>query len=115
MQGPMTDLVVQRFGFFRDLEGLRAEANELESENQRGRDHLGTRARACGLVWRATCVPERGFYKFSLEASTGAALLIYGEEQVSSISGSESARVLCRGRAPVRVEYFQRVGNRIQG
>ena len=102
VQGPMTDLVVQRFGKnFRDLEGLRAEANELESGKpvEDGMLHLGDAGEEpCGLVWEGYLrIPERGFYKFSLEASTGAALLIYGEEQVSSISGSrESARVLCR-------------------
>ena len=71
-----------------------------------------------GLVWEGYLrVPERGFYKFSLEASSGAALLIYGEEQVSSISGSqESARVLCRkGHAPFRVEYFQQGGEQSPG
>ena len=122
MQGPMTDLVVQRFGKnFRDLEGLRAEANELESGKpvEDGMLHLGDAGEEpCGLVWEGYLrIPERGFYKFSLEASTGAALLIYGEEQVSSISGSrESARVLCRkGRAPVRVEYFQRGGEQNPG
>ena len=122
VQGPMTDLVVQRFGKnFRDLEGLRAEANELESGKPvaDGMLHLGDAGEEpCGLVWEGYLrIPERGFYKFSLEASTGAALLIYGEEQVSSISGSrESARVLCRkGRAPVRVEYFQRGGEQNPG
>lgn len=122
VQGPIKDLVVQRFGKnFRSLAGLRAEAGELNSGKPipEGMLDLGAAGNEpSGLVWEGYLrVPERGFYKFSLEASSGAALLIYGEEQVSSISGSqESARVLCRkGHAPFRVEYFQQGGEQSPG
>ncbi len=122
VQGPIRDLIVQRFGKnFRSLAELRSEAGELNSGKPmpEGMLDLGAAGNEpSGLVWEGYLrVPERGFYKFSLEASSGAALLIYGEEQVSSISGSqESARVLCRkGHAPFRVEYFQQGGEQSPG
>ena len=117
VEGPIRELMVQRVGRnFRNLAELRAEVDELNSGSplSSGMLDLGDAGNdPCGLVWEGYLrVPERGFYKFSLEASTGAALLIYGEEQVSSVAGSqESAQVLCRrGNAPFRVEYFQQGG-----
>ncbi len=121
-KGPIRELIVQRVGKnFRNLAELRAEVGELSSGSPLadGMLDLGDAGNEpCGIVWEGYLrVPERGFYKFSLEASTGAALLIYGEEQVSAVAGSqESARVLCRrGHAPFRVEYFQQGGDQSPG
>ena len=122
VQGPLRDLVVQRFRkSYRDLGELRSEAGELNAGRPmvEGMLDLGDAGNEpCGLVWDGYLrVPEKGFYTFSLKASTGAALLIYGEEQLSSRSGSqESTRVLCRrGHTPFRVEYFQQGGEKRPG
>ena len=113
--GPIRDLVVRRFGKnFQSLAELRSAGGEEHTEEKVGDGLLNLvhgGQEACGLVWEGYLrVPEKGFYEFTLQASSGAALVIYEEEQVLSESGSlASARVLLRrGHAPVRVEYFQR-------
>ena len=115
--GPIRDLVVRRFGKnFQSLAELRSAGGEEHTEEKVGDGMLNLvhgGQEACGLVWEGYLrVPEKGFYEFTLQASSGAALVIYEEEQVLSESGSlASARVLLRrGHAPVRVEYFQREG-----
>ena len=113
--GPIRDLVVRRFGKnFQNLAELRAAGGEEHAEEKVGDGMLNLvhgGKEACGLVWEGSLrVPEKGLYQFTLQASSGAALVIYEEEQVVSESGSlASAHVLLRrGHAPVRVEYFQR-------
>ena len=115
--GPIRDLVVRRFGKnFQSLAELRSAGGEEHTEEKVGDGMLNLvhgGQEACGLVWEGYLrVPEKGFYEFTLQASSGAALVIYEEEQVLSESGAlASARVLLRrGHAPVRVEYFQREG-----
>ncbi|MFP6884815.1 MAG: LamG-like jellyroll fold domain-containing protein [Roseibacillus sp.] len=115
--GPIRDLVVRRFGKnFQSLAELRAAGGEEHTEEKVGDGMLSLvhgGKEACGLVWEGYLrVPEKGLYQFTLRASSGAALVIYEEEQVLSESGSlASAHILLRrGHAPVRVEYFQREG-----
>ncbi len=115
--GPIRDLVVRRFGKnFQSVAELRAAGGEEHTEEKVGDGMLSLvhgGKEACGLVWEGYLrVPEKGLYQFTLRASSGAALVIYEEEQVLSESGSlASAHVLLRrGHAPVRVEYFQREG-----
>lgn len=115
--GPIRDLVVRRFGKnFQSVAELRAAGGEEHTEEKVGDGMLSLvhgGKEACGLVWEGYLrVPEKGLYQFTLRASSGAALVIYEEEQVLSESGSlASAHILLRrGHAPVRVEYFQREG-----
>jgi len=116
-EGPIRDLVVRRYPKnFRSLAELRAAGEEEHPGEKIGDGMLDLThggKEACGLVWEGSLrVPEKGIYQFKLKASSGAALVIYEEEQVSSKSGSlASKRVLLgRGYAPVRVEYFQQEG-----
>ena len=115
--GPIRDLVVRRYGKnFQSLAELRAAGGEEHPGEKVGDGLLNLvhgGKEACGLVWEGSLrVPETGLYQFTLRASSGAALVIYEEEQVVSGSGSPvSAHVLLRrGHAPLRVEYFQREG-----
>ncbi len=115
--GPIRDLVVRRYGKnFQNLTELRAAGSEEHPGEKVGDGLLNLvhgGKEACGLVWEGSLrVPETGLYQFTLRASSGAALVIYEEEQVVSGSGSPvSAHVLLRrGHAPLRVEYFQREG-----
>ena len=116
-EGPIRDLVVRRYANnFQSLEELRAAVDEEHTEEEvpdgmLNLAHAGEGA--CALVWEGYLrVPERGFYEFTLQASSGAALVIYEEQQALSGEGDQaSVRVLLRrGHAPVRVEYFQKEG-----
>ena len=115
--GPIRDLKVRRYDrTFQNLGELRAAAAEEHSEEEVGDGllnlvHAGTGS--CGLVWEGDLlVPEYGLYEFTLQASSGAALVIYEEEQLVSEAGSiVSGRTLLRsGHAGIRVEFFQKNG-----
>ncbi len=113
--GPIRDLVVRRYGKnFQSLGELRASggAEHTEEEVPDGMLNLVHAGEgSCGLVWEGYLrVPERGLYEFTLRASSGAALVIYEEEQVVSGAGEQASVhvLLRRGHAPVRVEYFQK-------
>ncbi|MBL49463.1 MAG: hypothetical protein CMP28_10990 [Roseibacillus sp.] len=124
-EGSIKDLRVWHYSKnFRDLEELRAKWAEENPEENRD-ENAGEKVTggmldlkrggkdACGLVWEGDLVsPETGPYDFKLKASSGAALLIFGEEQLVSTSGKlvSVSAVLRGGRNPVRVEFFQQGG-----
>ena len=114
--GPIRDLKVRRYGrSFQNIAELRAAAAEEHTEEEvtdgmLNLVHAGEGS--CGLVWEGYLrVPEYGLYEFTLRASSGAALVIYEEEQIVSMGSIVSGRTLLRsGHAPIRVEFFQQDG-----
>ena len=128
-EGPITDLRVWHYPRnFRSLKDLRAEWKEKDGGENPGGDAGKKIAdgmldltyggkEACGLVWEGDLrVPirekEKDYYQFKLKASSGAALVVYGEELMASESGDLVSQkiLLRRGPVPVRVEYFQQEG-----
>ncbi|MFM1920515.1 MAG: hypothetical protein RLZZ303_2149 [Candidatus Hydrogenedentota bacterium] len=118
-----SDMSGMRYRFYRDTWDTLPEFDTLRHENEGTLNEnffdLGERTRneAFGFVFEATLhVPEDAEYVFHLDANDGARLIIDGEwvinyDGVNNLGREQETRkTLAAGSHPVRLEYFQRVG-----
>lgn len=121
--GPVKSLEVHFFGKpLKSLGELRAadesEKPTLTNQVKGGMLSIdfGAEDQSFGLVWEGSLdVPETGDYEFSLDATSGAALYLYGSvkaETSASELGSPQTRTvrLRKGLAPFRLEYIHTEG-----
>jgi hypothetical protein len=115
------DIEELRYRFFRDswdrLPDFEALRPEGMGELPEGRFDLSPRTLddAFGFVFEGLLVvPEDGTYGFHLDSDDGSRLIVAGATVVDhdGIHGEDQPRtgqvVLSRGRAPIRLEYFQK-------
>lgn len=121
--GPIKSLEVQFFGTaVKSLGELRAADDSgdptLTNRVRNGVLSLdfGDEDKSFGLVWEgALDVPESGEYEFSLDATSGAALYLYGsvkiEMSAAELGKPSTTKVRMRkGLAPFRLEYIHAEG-----